>query len=72
MPDFFPEAAMPSVLNGDPQLQKEAIRNYIYSLGKGNQASIMSPEESAWFEPRIAHAVPDSSTETKPTSAGTQ
>jgi cbb3-type cytochrome oxidase cytochrome c subunit len=72
MPDFFPEAAMPNVLNGDPQLQKEAIRNYVYSLGKGNQASIMSPEESAWFEPRIAHTAPDSSTETKPTSAGTQ
>ena len=72
MPDFFPEAALPNVLNGDPHLQKEAIRNYIYSLGRGNQDSILSPEEAAWFEPSVAHAVPGSSTEATSQSAGTQ
>jgi mono/diheme cytochrome c family protein len=55
MPDFFPEAALPTLLNGNPNLQKEAIRNYIFSLGRGNQASVLTPEERTWFEPRLAH-----------------
>jgi mono/diheme cytochrome c family protein len=59
MPDFFPEAAIPGVLNGDPNLQKEAIRNYIYSLGQGNLASILSPAEAAWYEPKKAHTTTD-------------
>jgi cytochrome c2 len=54
MPDFFPEAAVPSILNGDPALQVVALRNYIYSLGRGNQASIMTPEEAAWRDPILA------------------
>jgi mono/diheme cytochrome c family protein len=40
MPDFFPEAALPNVFNGDPQAQVIAIRNYLYSIGRGSQASI--------------------------------
>lgn len=51
MPDFFPEAALPTVLNGDAELQKAAIRNYIFSLGRGPQASILTPAEAAWQGP---------------------
>ena len=43
MPDFFPEAAIPTILNGDSEQQRIALRNYLYSIGKGPQASI-SPE----------------------------
>lgn len=45
MPDFFPEAALPGVLNQDPELQKAAIRNYLFSIGQGPQTSIETPEE---------------------------
>jgi hypothetical protein len=41
MPDFFPEAAIPTVLDGDELQQRIAIRNYLFSIGKGPQASIM-------------------------------
>lgn len=64
MPDFFPEAALPGILNGDPALQVIALRNYINSLGKGNQASILSPEEAAWRDPILAST-------SKPTDTGT-
>jgi cytochrome c2 len=40
MPDFFPEATIPTVLNGDSLQQRIAIRNYLFSIGKGPQASI--------------------------------
>ncbi len=40
MPDFFPEAALPNILGGDSEQQRIALRNYLYSIGKGNQASI--------------------------------
>ncbi len=40
MPDFFPEAAIPNVLNGDSEQQRIAIRNYLFSIGKGAQSSI--------------------------------
>jgi mono/diheme cytochrome c family protein len=43
MPDFFPEAALPNVLNGDSEQQRTAIRNFLYSIGKGSQASISPP-----------------------------
>jgi mono/diheme cytochrome c family protein len=54
MPDFFPEAALPGILNGSPEQQVVALRNYILSIGKGNQASISTPtpepeRESAGF-----------------------
>lgn len=58
MPDFFPEAALPTLLNGDAELQKAAIRNYIFSLGKGPQASLLSPAESAWQGPTPQDAAP--------------
>ncbi len=41
MPDFFPEAALPTVLDGDEEQQRIAIRNYLFSIGRGPQASIM-------------------------------
>ena len=41
MPDFFPEAAIPTVLGGDELQQRIAIRNYLFSIGRGPQASIM-------------------------------
>ena len=56
MPDFFPEAALPNILEGNAELQKIAIRNYIFSLGKGAQASILSPQESAWQGPTPENA----------------
>jgi mono/diheme cytochrome c family protein len=40
MPDFFPEAALPTVLGGDEEAQRIAIRNYLFSIGRGPQASI--------------------------------
>jgi mono/diheme cytochrome c family protein len=40
MPDFFPEAAIPTILNGDSEQQRIALRNYLYSIGRGPQASI--------------------------------
>jgi mono/diheme cytochrome c family protein len=46
MPDFFPEAALPGVLNGDPSEQIKALRNYIFSIGRGPQASISAPTEA--------------------------
>ena len=44
MPDFFPEAAIPGVLGGNPDEQVVALRNYILSIGQGNQASIAAPQ----------------------------
>jgi hypothetical protein len=43
MPDFFPEAAIPTILEGDSAKQREAIRNYLYSINRGAQASISAP-----------------------------
>lgn len=40
MPDFFPEAALPNILEGNSEAQRKAIRNYLYSIGTGNKASI--------------------------------
>ena len=40
MPDFFPEAAIPDVLGGSEEQQRIAIRNYLFSIGRGPQASI--------------------------------
>ncbi|HET6267975.1 MAG TPA: c-type cytochrome, partial [Acidobacteriota bacterium] len=45
MPDFFPEAALPNLLGGDPDKQVEAIRNYLFSIGQGDQTSIETPEQ---------------------------
>jgi cbb3-type cytochrome oxidase cytochrome c subunit/mono/diheme cytochrome c family protein len=47
MPDFFPEAALPTVLGGDPEKQKASIRNYLFSIGQGPQTSILTPLEFA-------------------------
>ena len=43
MPDFFPEAAIPTILDGDAAKQRVAIRNYLYSINRGSQASISAP-----------------------------
>jgi cytochrome c2 len=64
MPDFFPEAAIPTVLNGDSEQQRIAIRNYLYSIGKGPQASI-GPEI-----PFRTPEQPEQKPEAKPVSAG--
>jgi mono/diheme cytochrome c family protein len=46
MPDFFPEAALPGILNGSPDEQILALRNYLLSIGRGNQGSISPPNEA--------------------------
>ena len=66
MPDFFPEAAIPTVLNGDSEQQRIAIRNYLYSIGKGPQASI-SPDL-----PFRTPEQPEQQTEAKPANAAGQ
>jgi mono/diheme cytochrome c family protein len=64
MPDFFPEAAIPTVLNGDSEQQRIAIRNYLYSIGKGPQASISPEIPFRTLEPI------EQKPEAKPASAG--
>lgn len=57
MPDFFPEAALPTLLDGNAELQKAALRNYIFSLGRGAQGSLLTPEQAAWQGPTPESAV---------------
>jgi len=66
MPDFFPEAAIPTVLNGDAEQQRIAIRNYLFSIGRGPQGSISS--DFPFRTPEL----PEQNMETKTATTGQQ
>jgi hypothetical protein len=69
MPDFFPEAAIPDVLGGNELEQRIAIRNYLFSIGRGPQASIMEDFPFRLPEPQRTEE-PAPATQPAPTAPG--
>ena len=74
MPDFFPEAAIPTVLGGNEEAQRIAIRNYLFSIGQGPQASIMEDFPFRLPEPQRTEEPPQGTqpAAAQPTDSGQQ